>query len=63
MGGKGRPDALVCLCGKDMTPTIYCDGEGWRLYWACYEHPGKAKLSTPSVPLPASLAPPVVRLK
>jgi hypothetical protein len=57
-----REGAIVCLCGRDMTPTILCDGEGWSLFWACFEHPGMAKPSTASVPLPASLAPAVIAL-
>jgi hypothetical protein len=60
MGAKG---ALVCLCGREMSPVILCDGKGWWLYATCFEHPGMAKPSTASVPLPASLAPPVVRLE
>ena len=53
---------MTCICGREMTPVIGYDETGWRLWYCCFDHPGKVKLSTAAFPLPASLAPSAPRL-
>jgi hypothetical protein len=53
---------IRCLCGRTMRPVIFTQGKGWTCYYLCERHPGPFKPSTESFPLPASLAPPAIRL-
>ena len=53
---------MTCICGREMTPVIGYDENGWRLWYTCFDHPGQAKLSTACFPLPPALSPPPIAL-